>query len=122
MHPLFANKFSLSLGRQQKRSKINPLTNIFLLPLHLLELRTLFLGGFFEKFIIFCIFLLTSHLFEPGEPFCTPSEEKKFQKQKNLRFIKSKGKVSLSFVLNFNRQKGKRHSRRIFLRKLCLDF
>nr|DAQ77376.1 MAG TPA: hypothetical protein [Caudoviricetes sp.] len=42
--------FHLSLGRQRKRSKINPLTNIFLLPLHLLEPGTLF-GGLSGKFI-----------------------------------------------------------------------
>ena len=47
--PLFANKFSPLLGRQRKRAKINPLTNIFLLPLHLLELGTLFWGVFLKN-------------------------------------------------------------------------
>ena len=60
MHPLFANNFSLSLGRQRKRAKINPLTNIFLLPLHLLELRTLFWGVFLKNlyFLIFTSLLI----------------------------------------------------------------
>ena len=60
MHPLFANNFSLSLGRQRKRAKINPLTNIFLLPLHLLELRTLFWGAFLKNlyFLIFTSLLI----------------------------------------------------------------
>ena len=48
MDPLFANKFSLSLGRQRKRSKINPLTNIFINPFTCLN-RERFFGGCFWK-------------------------------------------------------------------------
>lgn len=129
MHPLFANKFSLSLGRQRKRAKINPLTNIFLLPLHLLELRTLFWGVFLKNlyfltftplliwtrvpkctpiFLIFKKFYLPTHLFKPGEPFCTPPKRKSFRKQKNPSDLSNRrGKVSLNLVFNFNRQKEK---------------
>ena len=53
MHPLFANKFFLSLGRQRKRLKINPLTNIFLLLLHLFEPGTLFWGVFLKNLYFF---------------------------------------------------------------------
>lgn len=102
MHPYLQINFHLSLGRQRKRSKINPLTNIFLLLLHLFEQRTLFFGGVFEKFIFltFTSLLIWTkgdemhthfldlqnvfiypHLFEPGEPFCT-LRRKKFTKIK----------------------------------------
>ena len=47
--PYLQINFHLSLGRQRKRSKINPLTNIFLLPLHLFEQRTLFWGVFLKN-------------------------------------------------------------------------
>ena len=49
MHPYLQINFHLSLGRQRKRAKINPLTNIFLLPLHLLEPGTLFWGVFLKN-------------------------------------------------------------------------
>ena len=99
--PYLQINFHLSLGRQRKRSKINPLTNIFLLPLHLLEPGTLFWGVFLKNlyfltftplliwtrvpkctpiFLIFKKFYLPTHLFKPGEPFCTPPKRKSFRK------------------------------------------
>lgn len=58
--------------------------------------------------IIWENFLLPSHLFEMGEPFCTPLRREKVSKTKNPSdLLNRKGKYSLSFVLNFNRQKEK---------------
>lgn len=54
--------------------------------------------------------------------FAPLQREKVSKTKKPSDLINRRGKVSLSFVLNFNRQKEKRHSQRIFLRKLCLDF
>ena len=52
-----------------------------------------------------------------------PLQREKVSETKNPSdLLNRKGKYSLSFVLNFNKQKEKRHSLRIFLRKLCLDF
>lgn len=39
--------------------------------------------------------------------FAPPPTRKSFRNKKSLRFIKSKGKYSLSLVLNFNKQKEK---------------